>query len=293
MKIRKDRLVFNILGVVVILLITLFCVLPFLLILTGSITSQGSILRDGYRFIPKEISFQAYQIIFESPDMLLKAYGVTIMVTVIGTLTGLFFTAMTAYVLNSKDFKYRNHFSFYFYFTTIFGGGLVPWYIMMVKYLKMKDTYMALIFPLLMNVIYILIKRNFMKSIPDAIFESAKLDGAGDFTIFLRLVLPLSKPSLATIGLFIALNYWNDWYNAMLFVDKQSMFPLQYFLYQILSKLDFINQTASRSGVPVPQMPSEPMKLAMTVVATGPIVLLYPFVQKYFVKGITVGAVKG
>lgn len=293
MKIRKDRLAFNFLGTAIIILITLYCVFPFILILTGSITSQGSILRDGYRFIPKEISFQAYKIIFESPRMLLKAYWVSIMVTVSGTLTGLFFTAMTAYVLNSKDFKYRNHFSFYFYFTTIFGGGLVPWYIMMVKYLKMKDTYMALIFPLLMNVFYILIMRNFMKSIPDAIFESAKLDGAGDFIIFIRLVIPLSKPSLATIGLFIALNYWNDWYNAMLFIDKQSMFPLQYFLYQILSKLDFINQTASRSGVPVPEMPSEPMKLAMTVVATGPIVLLYPFVQKYFVKGITVGAVKG
>jgi putative aldouronate transport system permease protein len=164
---------------------------------------------------------------------------------------------------------------------------------MMVKYLKMKNTYTSLVFPLLMNVIYILIMKNFMKSIPDAIFESAKLDGAGDFTIFINLVLPLSKPALATIGLFIALNYWNDWYNAMLFIDKQELYPLQYFLYNILSKLDFINQSASRSGVPVPQMPSEPMKLAMTVVATGPIVLLYPFIQKYFVKGITIGAVKG
>lgn len=293
MKISKDKLVFRILGVFLIILITVFCVVPFVLIVTGSMTSQASILRDGYRFVPKEISFEAYKIIFDSPNMLLKAYAVTIGITVIGALVGLFLTSMASYVLVSKDFKYRNHFSFYFYFTTIFGGGLVPWYIMMVKYLKMKNTYTSLVFPLLMNVIYILIMKNFMKSIPDAIFESAKLDGAGDFTIFINLVLPLSKPALATIGLFIALNYWNDWYNAMLFIDKQELYPLQYFLYNILSKLDFINQSASRSGVPVPQMPSEPMKLAMTVVATGPIVLLYPFIQKYFVKGITIGAVKG
>ena len=293
MKIRNDKLIFNILGFSLITIITLFTVIPFILIVTGSMTSQGSILRDGYRFIPEEISFQAYRIIFESPNMLLKAYGVTIFVTATGSVLGLFLTAMTAYVLVCKDFKYRNQFSFYFYFTTIFGGGLVPWYILLVKYLKMKNTYTALVFPLLMNVIYILIMKSFMKSIPDAIGESAKIDGAGDFTIFIRLILPLSKPALATIGLFIALNYWNDWYDAMLFVEKQDMYPLQYFLYQILSKLDFINQAAARSGVSVPQMPSEPMKLAMTVVATGPIVFLYPFVQKYFVRGITVGAVKG
>lgn len=293
MKIRKDKIVFNITGYTLITLIAIFCLVPFILILTGSITSQASILKDGYRFIPGTISFQAYQIIFESPNMLLKAYMVTIMVTVVGALVGLFLTAMTSYVLVCKDFKYRNQFAFYFYFTTIFGGGLVPWYILLVKYLKMKDTYTSLVFPLLMNVIYILIMKSFMKSIPDAISESARIDGAGEFLIFTRLILPLSKPALATIGLFIALNYWNDWYNAMLFVEKQDMYPLQYFLYHILSKLDFINQAAARSGVPVPEMPSEPMKLAMTVVATGPIVFLYPFVQKYFVKGITIGAVKG
>lgn len=293
MIIKRDKILFNVGGYIVITFITLFCVIPFILILTGSITSQSSILRDGYRFIPREISFQAYQIILESPNMLLKAYLVTVLVTLTGSLIGLFLTAMTSYVLVSKDFKYRNQFSFYFYFTTIFGGGLVPWYILLVKYLKMKDTYIALVFPLLMNVIFILIMKSFMKSIPDAIHESARIDGAGDFTIFIKLILPLSKPALATIGLFIALNYWNDWYNAMLFIERQKMYPLQYFLYQILSKLDFINQAASRSGVPVPEMPSEPMKLAMTVVATGPIVFLYPFVQKYFVKGITIGAVKG
>lgn len=291
--IRKDRIVFNVLGYALVSLMSVLCLIPFIMVLTGSITSQESILRDGYRLIPKTVSFDAYNIIFKSPVSLAQSYVVSISVTVIGTAIGLLLTAMTGYILTCKDFLYRNQLSFYFYFTTLFGGGLVPWFIMMVKYLGMKNNYVALVFPLLMNVIYILIMKSFMKSIPDAIAESARIDGAGDFKIFIKLILPLSKPALATIGLFIALNYWNDWYNAMLFIGRQQMYPLQYFLYQILSKVDFINQAAARSGVPVPLLPSEPMKLAMTVVATGPIIFLYPFVQKYFVKGITIGAVKG
>ncbi|MCX7709885.1 MAG: carbohydrate ABC transporter permease [Clostridia bacterium] len=293
MIIRKDRIAFNVIGYLLISFISILCLVPFIMVLTGSITSQESILRDGFRLFPKEVSYEAYTIIFKSPDMLVRSYIVSTLVTIVGAVMGLFFTAMTAYIITCKDFRYRDQISFYFYFTTIFGGGLVPWYILLVKYLHMKDNYVALVFPLLLNVIYILIMKSFMKSIPDAIAESARIDGAGDFMIFIKLILPLSKPALATIGLFIALNYWNDWYNAMLFIEKQEMYPLQYFLYQILSKVDFINQAAARSGVPVPLMPSEAVKLAMTVVATGPIIFLYPFVQKYFVKGITIGAVKG
>ncbi len=293
MIVKRDKVAFNIFGCIFISVLSVLCLIPFVMVLTGSFTSQESILKDGFRLVPKEVSFDAYKIIFESPDMLVKAYVVSVLVTAAGAAIGLFLTAMASYILTCKDFKYRNQISFYFYFTTIFGGGLVPWYILMVKYLKMKDSYVGLVFPLLMNVIYILIMKSFMKSIPDAIGESAKIDGAGDFMVFMKLILPLSKPALATIGLFIALNYWNDWYNAMLFIERQDMYPLQYFLYQILSKADFINQAAARSGVPVPLMPSESIKLAMTVVATGPIIFLYPFVQKYFVKGITIGAVKG
>lgn len=293
MIIKKDKVVFNIIGGIVLLVISVFCLIPFIMVITGSITSQQSIFRDGYRLLPKVISFDAYKIIFSSPNLLIKAYVVTILITIIGTAIGLFITAMASYVLSCKDFKYKNQFAFYFYFTTIFGGGLVPWYIIMVKYLHMKNNYIALIFPMLLNVFYILIMRSFMKSIPSVIGEAAKIDGAGDFYIFIKLILPLSKPALATIGLFTALNYWNDWYLAMLFIDKPRMFPLQYFLYQILSKMDFINQTASGSGIPIPEMPSEPMKMAMTVIATGPIVFLYPFIQKYFISGITIGAVKG
>lgn len=294
MKKTKDRLVFNIIAYTVLILLSILCLLPFIMMLTGSFTSQEAIFRDGYRLIPTELSTEAYQLIFRDPTVILRAYGVTIFVTVVGTVLSLFITSMAAYVLASKDFKYRNKFSFYFYFTSIFGGGLVPWYILMVRYLHMRDNIIALIFPLLVNSVYIIIMRSFIQSsIPSVLQESAKIDGANDFQIYLIIILPLSKAALATIGLFTALIYWNDWYNAMLFINKEELYPLQYFLHALLSKADFMKSVASQSGVPVVEMPTESLKLAMTVVATGPIILLYPFLQKYFVKGITIGAVKG
>lgn len=289
----KDRIIFNILGGVFILVIVLLCIIPIIMLITGSFTSQTAIIKEGYRLIPHQFSLEAYKIIFQSPVSILRAYLISIVITCFGTILGLFITAMTGYVLSCKDFKYRNRFSFFFYFTTIFSGGLVPWYIMVVRYLHLKNSILALIIPMLLNVIFIIIMRSFMNELPVSISESAKIDGAGDFLIFTRLILPLSKPVLATIGLFIALNYWNDWFLALMFIDNDKMYPLQYFLYAILSKMDFINAAAAQSGIPVPSMPSESFKLAMTVVATGPIVFLYPFVQKYFVKGITMGAVKG
>ncbi len=228
--------------------------------------------------------------LFRIPEELLRAYAITIFVTVTGTLTGLWFTSMAAYVLANRDFRYRYQVSFFFYFTSIFGGGLVPWYIFNTKYLHFHNSVIALILPILVNVTYLLILKSYMMSIPDALYESAKLDGAGDLRIYMNIAMPLSKAGLATVGLFIALNYWNDWYNAMLFLDegRRDMYPLQYFLNNILTKAP-----AARSGIPASDVPSEPMKLAMTVVATGPIILLYPFLQKYFVKGVTIGAVKG
>jgi len=203
---------------------------------------------------------------------------------------------MAAYALQRKDFVYRNFFAFFFYFTTIFSGGLVPWYILMVKYLHMKDNYLALIIPGLFGVFNMIIIRSFMSSIPDSITESAKIDGASDFRIFIQLILPLSRPVLVTIGLFIALEYWNDWYLSMLFIQKDNMYPLQYFLYKIISKIDFLRNVAARSSninLSKISLPSESFKLAMTVIATGPIIFLYPHLQKYFIKGIMMGAIKG
>lgn len=290
----RDRRIFNCIAYPVMGILALACILPFIIIISGSLTSEQSIIQDGYNIFPKVFSTKAYSTIFDNPGEIARAYGISIYVTLTGGILGLFITAMTAYVLARKSFPWANKFSFFFYFTTLFSGGLVPWYILCVQYLHFKQyPFIAIVLPYLINVWNLLIMKGFMKSIPEAIVESAKMDGAGDFLIFIRLILPLSKPALATVGLFIALGYWNDWFLCFMFVDDYQYFSLQYYLYKMISAMDGIQRMASNANVVVSDMPKESFKMAMTVIATGPIVLLYPFVQKYFVKGITIGAVKG
>ena len=293
--IGRDRVIFNAISYVFLAILAAVCLLPFLLVISGSFTEQYAIQLHGYQLIPETFSLDAYKMLFRIPEDILRAYGVTIFVTFTGTTVGLFFTSMAAYVLASPDFKYRYQVSFFFYFTSIFGGGLVPWYIFCTKYLHFHNNVISMILPIMINVTYMLILKSYMMSIPTSLYESARLDGANDLTIFFKIALPLSKAGLATVGLFLALNYWNDWYNAMLFLDEGSkeLYPLQYYLNNILTKAQAMNAAAARSGIPASDVPSEPLKLAMTVVATGPIILLYPFLQKYFVKGVTIGAVKG
>jgi putative aldouronate transport system permease protein len=289
----KDRLIFNFVGYIAIITFSLLCIIPFILVISGSFSSESSIHIYGYRFWPKEFSLDAYRVVLATPMVIVKAYTVTILLTICGTILGLFICTMTAYVLQRSQFKYRNAFAMFFYFTTLFSGGLVPWYILMVRYLHLKNSYLALLFPPLLAVFDIIIMRSFMKSVPEALAESAKIDGAGEFRIFFSIYLPLSKPALATVGLFIALRYWNDWYNAMLFISDTKMYPLQFYLYSMLTSMQNAANAASGAGVVVKVYPSETFKLAMTVVATGPILLVYPFVQKYFIRGLTIGAVKG
>ena len=291
----RDRVIFNTISYVFLAILAAVCLLPFLLVISGSFTEQYAIQLHGYQLIPETFSLDAYKMLFRIPEDILRAYGVTIFVTFTGTTVGLFFTSMAAYVLASPDFKYRYQVSFFFYFTSIFGGGLVPWYIFCTKYLNFHNNVISMILPIMINVTYLLILKSYMMGIPTSLYESARLDGANDLTIFFKIALPLSKAGLATVGLFLALNYWNDWYNAMLFLDEGSreLYPLQYYLNNILTKAQAMNAAAARSGIPASDVPSEPLKLAMTVVATGPIILLYPFLQKYFVKGVTIGAVKG
>ena len=276
------------------IIFSLLCLLPFLVIISGSFTKESAILEKGFSLIPPEFSLDAFKAVFAIPNNIINAYIVTIFVTTVGTFLSVFLSTLAAYVLQKKDFKYRNFFAFYFYFTTIFSGGIVPWYILMTQYLHMKNNILALILPGLFNVFNLIIIRSFISSsIPSAIVESAQIDGASEWHIFFKLILPLSKPILATIGLFTALGYWNDWFNAMLFIDKQSLMPLQYYLYKMLSQISMLRTLVAQ----VPQMtavtpPEESFKMAMTVITIGPILLLYPFVQKYFVTGIMIGAVK-
>ncbi len=291
-KLTTSRIIFNIISYLSLTFIALLCLLPFIMLISGSFTSEQAIRFEGYSIFLREFTTEAYEMIFKYPEKILKAYGVSIFITVIGTIAGLFFLTMTAYVISRKDFKYRNVISFYFYFTTLFNGGMVCTYIFYIQYLHLKDNLLALILPMMMNVFYLLIMRSFIAAIPVALIESAKIDGAGEFRIFIQIILPLLKSGLATIGLFIALGYWNDWYNAMLYLNSEEKYPLQYMLYNMLQKQEAMAQMASQVGRRVENLPTSGLKLAMAVVATGPIVLLYPFVQKYFVSGMMIGGVK-
>jgi putative aldouronate transport system permease protein len=273
--------------------IALACLVPFILLISASFSSDNAIRFNGYSFLPQEFTLEAYSLIFKYPVRVIRAYGVSIFITAVGTFFGLFLITMTAYVISRKTFKFRNGISFYFYFTTLFNGGMVCTYIFYIRYLHLKDSLLALILPGMFNVFYLLIMRSFVAAIPSATIESAKIDGAGEFRIFAQIVLPLLPSGLATIGLFQALHYWNDWYNAMLYINTQAKFPLQYMLYDLLNRASAMAQIASMGGYIVEEMPTYSLKMAMAVVATGPIILVYPFVQRFFIKGITIGSVKG
>lgn len=277
----------------VVILVVLICFVPFWIIVIGSFSNEGDIIQHGYAMWPEHFSTDAYKLVFQAPVKIIEAYKISIIITFAGTFVSLFFSAMAAYVLMRKDFKYRNVLAMLLYFPSIFSGGMLPTYLLVVKYLGLKDNILALILPSLISSWNIFLLRNFMSDIPDSIMESAKLDGANDFTIYVRLYLPLSKAGLATIGLFTALGYWNNWSNAMLYINKSALYPLQYLLYSMLSNAQGAREMAAASGIVMPNLPGETYKMAMAIVTTGPILLLYPFVQRYFVKGITVGAVKG
>jgi putative aldouronate transport system permease protein len=274
------------------------CVFPFVFVLIISLTDEKSLLKNGYKIFPEKWSTFAYSYIFKTGDQLLQSYGITITVTVIGTALTVFMTTLYAYALSRKNFSYRKFFSFIAFFTMLFGGGLVPSYIVVTQLLHLKDSIWALILPMSMNAFYILVLRTFFQTmVPDAIIESGKIDGAGEFKTLFRLVLPISLPGLATIALFSTLGYWNDWFNALLYIDTTNLVPLQALLMRIETSMQFIIQNSAllNSGQGrdlISNLPQDTSRMAMVVLATGPIVLAYPFFQRYFVQGLTIGAVK-
>ncbi len=284
------------LGYVLLFVFGMLCVIPFYLILISSFAEESALLRNGFQLVPESFSLRAYQLVFTNPGRIGRAYLNTIYVTTVGTALSLLLNTLTGYVLSCREFKWRNGFSFFFFFTTLFSGGLIPWYSMYTRVLHLRNTYLALILPMVFSVWNMIIAKNYMKGIPYEISESAKLDGAGEIRIYLQLYLPLSTPLLATLGLFSALGYWNDWYNSMLFSTKEEMQSLQYFLQDMLGTVQAMKQLIAQGqfqAVETTTLPSTGMRMAMTCVVTGPIIFLYPLVQRYFVKGLTIGAVKG
>ncbi len=292
-KLGASDIVIRTFGYVLVTIYSICCVIPFLLIIGTSFTSESYINAHGVQLIPKDFTLRAFEMVCKN-GLIWKSYIATILITVIGTFAGLAIIAMTGYALQRKDYPFRNAISFFIYFTSLFSAGLAPYYMTMVQTYKLKDNYLAVLLPLMMSPWLIILMKNFVKGIPHEITESGKIDGAGDMKIFTSLILPMLKPALATIGLFLALGYWNEWYQSSLFLSTQvDVVPLQYMLYKVVNQSDALKNSIAGQFIVLTDIPTTGIKMANAVLATGPVVLVYPFVQKYFISGITVGAVKG
>ncbi|QJD86837.1 carbohydrate ABC transporter permease [Cohnella herbarum] len=276
----------------VLILFGIACIIPLISIISVSLSDETTILQEGYSFFPQGFNLSAYAYVLYKPAQLLNALKVSLLVSAIGTIISVLISAGISYVLSREDYKYKNSLSFYVFFTMLFNGGLVPTYILISNYLHLKNTIWVLILPYLAIPWFILILRTFMQKIPHTIIESCMIDGASELRIFIQMILPLAKPGLATVGLFTILQYWNDWWLSLMYIDKESLVPLQYMLYRMINNIEFLTRTASiMPGMNT--VPAETARMAMAILAAGPMLLVFPFFQKYFVKGLTVGAVKG
>ncbi|MFB9275308.1 carbohydrate ABC transporter permease [Cohnella cellulosilytica] len=270
------------------------CLIPFALLFMSSVSSESSIVNNGYSFWPKEFSLEAYTYLWSQKSAMFNSYGVTVLITLVGTFAGLLISALLAYPLSRRDMPMRGLLSFLVFFTLLFNGGLVPTYLIYTEVFHMKNTLMALIVPgLLTNGFFILLIRTFFaNSIPVQIIESAYIDGASEFRIFYRMVLPLSLPILATIGLMLTINYWNDWFNGLIYITEPRLFSIQNLLNRMLVNIQFLQQNNFGGQNMAVNLPMNAVRMAMAVVGILPLILIYPFFQKYFVKGLTIGAVK-
>jgi putative aldouronate transport system permease protein len=291
---KKSNVVLNIILAVY----GFLCVVPLLLIISASLTDEKMLAIKGYRFIPEAVTTYAYKYIITNTPQVVTAYGITILVTLVGTVLGVLVMALYAFPISRPDFKYKNFFTIFLVFTMLFNGGMVSTYLIGVNVLHFKDNLWGLIFPYLMNAFWVIILRTFYKTnIPDSLIESAKIDGASDFTTFFKIVFPLALPGIATIALFAMVQYWNDWFLASLYINNPNLAPLQYLLYQLQTSMQYLLQNSGniggRAGDVLAKMPSESARMAMVIIGVGPVILTFPLFQKYFVKGLTVGAIKG
>ena len=286
-----DRLILSFMYVAI-AIFAVVCLIPFVTMISGSLTTELSIKKYGFKLFPQDFTFDAYMLLLKD-STIYKAYAVTIFVTVVGTVLAMLVTCMMAYPLSLRSVKFRNHVNFYVFFTLLFNGGLVTSYILITKYLGMKDTIWVLIIPSLLNPFNMFLLRNFFSSVDESLAESAKIDGANDIYIMFRIMLPVSMPAIASVSLFYALAFWNKWFEALLYISKPDLFPLQYLIKRLLDNADFARSLAGSANLSEFEIPTITTRLATTVVTIGPIIFLYPFLQKFFVKGLLVGAIKG
>ncbi|WP_123042912.1 carbohydrate ABC transporter permease [Cohnella candidum] len=279
------------------ILASLVCIIPFWLILMISFSSQNSLTKNGYSFWPAEFDFAAYRYLIHDAEPILRAFGVSILVTAIGTVVSLFLTSALAFSLSRKEFPLRRFMNFYVLLTMLFGGGLLPWYLVYTKVLHFQNSLLALIVPGLLGGFNVFVMRTyFTTSIPPSLMDSAQIDGASEYRTYFSIILPLSLPVLATIGLFSIVGYWNDWFTSLVFINNDKLYNLQYFLYNTLMNAQYLQSIADKAHIDAassPLQPLEELRMAMAIIAVAPIALVFPFLQKYFVKGLTIGAVKG
>lgn len=277
---------------VFILLFVLISLFPFLLVISASLTPEASLRINGFQLIPQEISTYSYEFVLAG-NQVFRSYAITVIVTTVGTVLGLSITTPFAYVMASRKAKYSNFLSFMTYFTMIFGGGLIGIYILMTNWLGLKDNLWAMILPYLVNPFYAFILVAYFRTLPPEIIDAATIDGANDIVIFLRIAVPLATPAIASVGLFYALRYWNDWWLPLLFIDDPNLHSLQMMIRKVFSLVNAAQYINSNNLVIQQEIPTYGVQMATAILTIGPIILLYPFVQRYFVKGMTIGAVKG
>ncbi|WNR42790.1 carbohydrate ABC transporter permease [Paenibacillus roseipurpureus] len=282
---------------VFLILLSLAFIIPFLLVISVSFSNEDSLLQYGYKLIPVQFDLAAYKLIFGKPQQILFAYLTTSVQAVGGMICGLFVMSTCAYALSRRSFKLRRPITLFIFFTMLFGGGLIPSYILITQYLHLNNTIFVYILPTLANAFYIIILRTFFQGLPDALVESAKMDGASEFRVYWQIILPLAKPALATIALFVLLDKWNDWFTSLIYIRNEKLYTLQFLLQRILLEIDFLKNSMTYNltmeNVNLYKLPSESIRFAMAIVAAGPLLMVFPFFQKYFSKGLTVGAVKG
>jgi putative aldouronate transport system permease protein len=291
----REKTITRIVANGVLIFYAAIAIIPFVILISSSFSDQAAVLRSGYVIFPRAFSLSAYKYLAEHVDQIIHAYAVTVVITAVGTSLGVFFVSMIAYPLSRKDLPGRRFFLFFVFFTMLFNGGLLPTYFMYTKIFGIKNTYFALLIPaLLLNAVYILIARTFFSSnIPSAVIESAKIDGANEFKIFFRIVMPMGKTIIATVGLFIGIGYWNDWYNGMIYLTDNKLYNIQNLLTRMITDIQMLTNNANVAGrVSMYPLPSVTVRMAIAVVGVLPVVVMFPFIQRFFIKGIALGSLK-
>lgn len=283
---------------IILILFCLLCIVPFIFVVIISFTSEESIRAIGYSFVPIEWSIEAYKHVFKYGDQLWRSYFNSFYITIVGTFFSVLMCVMYSYALFRKDYKYRNFFTVFCFFTMLFGGGLAPTYMVCKNLLKLSDNYAAMIVPLLLNPFNIIIMRTFLQvSVPVELIESAAIDGSGEYNTLFRIVMPISKPGIATIALLTSLAYWNEWFTAMLYIRDAKYFPLQYLLMKIQTQVDFLIKNSDKIGAEaakiMKELPQNNLRMALVVLIVVPIAFAYPFFQRHIISGLTIGSLKG